>query len=117
MLASSGTAVAVERQVRLSTEAEADLEQATRWYEGQRLGLSERFLQSVDEAMRSLSVPSTHGSTVPRVPEHIQVRRLRLRGFPYFVIFRELADEVQVVALAHERRKPSYWRSRVGRGD
>ncbi|WP_224363725.1 type II toxin-antitoxin system RelE/ParE family toxin [Hyalangium versicolor] len=106
-----------ERRVRLSTEAEVDLGQAVGWYEGQRLGLSERFLQSVDEALQRLSVPGSHGSMVPRAPERLQVRRLRLQGFPYFVIFRERGDEVQVLAFAHERRRPSYWRSGIGRAD
>jgi toxin ParE1/3/4 len=41
------------------------------------------------------------------------VRRFPLQHFPFFVIYRERADELQIVALAHEKRKPNYWRPRL----
>lgn len=85
------------------------------WYEWQRDGLGERFLESVGTALESLSTAGSHGAHIPGIPERYRVRRLHLRGFPYFIIFRELEDEVQVVAVAHERRRPSYWRRRLDR--
>lgn len=101
-------------RVRLSAEAEADLAQALRWYlkvESRALGA--RFLQSVDTALERLGGGSAHGSPVPGVSEHLRVRRLRLQDFPYFIILREEGDELLVVAFAHERRSPSYWRKRM----
>jgi len=104
-------------RVRLSAEAEADLAQAVSWYlkvESRALGA--RFLQSVDAALERLSTGSAHGSPVPGVSERLRVRRLRLQDFPYFIILRELEDELQVLAFAHERRSPSYWRKRMRGG-
>ena len=116
MPVSSGTPLGAERRIRLSAEAEVDLRQATNWYEWQQPALGERFLQAVDEALENLSIAQAHGSPVPGVAAHLRARRLRLRDFPYFVIFRELEDEVQVAAFAHERRRPTYWQRRLKRG-
>jgi toxin ParE1/3/4 len=37
-------------------------------------------------------------------------RRLPVGGFPYYVIFEELSDRVEILAIAHNRRRPGYWR-------
>jgi plasmid stabilization system protein ParE len=39
-------------------------------------------------------------------------RRFPVRGFPYNVIYQVRADEVRVIALAHQQRRPGYWRGR-----
>ena len=36
-------------------------------------------------------------------------RRYLLRRFPFFVVFRESEESVQIVAVAHARRRPGYW--------
>jgi hypothetical protein len=39
-------------------------------------------------------------------------RRVLVRRFPYFVIYREWSDRLEIVAVAHQSRRPGYWRSR-----
>lgn len=39
-------------------------------------------------------------------------RRYLFRRFPYSIIYQVGADELSVIAVAHQRRRPSYW---VGR--
>ncbi len=39
-------------------------------------------------------------------------RKLNLRRFPYKVVYRVVKDTVYVVAFAHHKRRPSYWRGR-----
>jgi toxin ParE1/3/4 len=39
-------------------------------------------------------------------------RRYVLRRFPYSIIYRTSADQVQIVAVAHHRRRPGYWTKR-----
>jgi len=36
-----------------------------------------------------------------------------LKKFPYLVVFREYRDHLFLVAVAHGRREPGYWRKRV----
>lgn len=39
-------------------------------------------------------------------------RRFTLHRFPYNLVYRIKSHELQVIALAHQRRRPSYWQSR-----
>ena len=39
-------------------------------------------------------------------------RRYLLRRFPYSIIYQVSAEELRVIAVAHQRRRPGYW---VGR--
>ena len=40
-------------------------------------------------------------------------RRFLLSRFPYSIIYRIVGDDVQIIAIAHHRRKPGYWNPRV----
>lgn len=41
-------------------------------------------------------------------------RRYLLRRFPFLLIYREqLADVIQIVAVAHTSRRPGYWKLRL----
>jgi plasmid stabilization system protein ParE len=42
---------------------------------------------------------------------HLQTRRLVLRRFPFNLVYRIAGEVIQVIALAHHRRKPGYWPS------
>ena len=39
-------------------------------------------------------------------------RRFPLRRFPYSIIYQVKADELRVLAIAHQRRRPGYWTGR-----
>ena len=88
--------------------AEADLEDAARWYEDERAGLSERFLSDVDRTIARISerpfeFPAVSGD----------VRRAMLHTFPYAVYFRTSGEAVVVLAVLHLRRNPKVWRGRA----
>ena len=59
-----------------------------------------------------LDLPGT-GQRVPRLSAELPVRRLGVRRFPYHVIYLETRDELRILAVAHDRRRPGYWRSRL----
>ena len=40
-------------------------------------------------------------------------RRLPLRRFPYSIVYHLSGEEIRIVAMAHQRRKPGYWRGRT----
>ena len=72
--------------------AEAELEDAARWYEDERAGLAERFLSDVNRAFarireRPLQFPAVSGD----------VRRALLHTFPFAVYFRVLDEIVTMV--------------------
>lgn len=60
--------------------------------------------------MAELDVALDRIGEAPRTwPPYIAgTRRYLLRRFPFFVVFREVGDRVQIVAVAHARRQPGY---------
>lgn len=94
-------------EVRLRPEAEQDLAEAAAWYEEQRRGLGQEFL---DEALAAFS-------TIAEVPlmyavVHRATRRALMHRFP-FGIFYQIDDAgAVVVAVLHGSRHPRRWKSR-----
>lgn len=41
-----------------------------------------------------------------------ETRRYLPRRFPFSVVFREAADRIEIIAIAHARRRPGYWLGR-----
>ena len=39
-------------------------------------------------------------------------RRYLLRRFPYSVIYQIATEEIRIIAVAHQRRRPGYWTDR-----
>jgi plasmid stabilization system protein ParE len=94
-------------EVRLLPEAEDDLAEAAVFLEGRVPGLGERLTAEVEHAIERLREN-------PHVGPHLGrgVHKLRVNRFPYNLVYRVLSTEVLVLAVAHHRRRPSYWRGR-----
>ena len=41
------------------------------------------------------------------------LRRLPIRRFPYSIVYFRSGDVLRIVAVAHQKRRPGYWRGRV----
>lgn len=50
-----------------------------------------------------------------RIAKH-GVRRLLIERFPYSVVFVQHGNDVRVLAFAHHKRRPGYWRNRMKQG-
>ena len=47
-------------------------------------------------------------------PQYLHgTQRAVLARYPFSVIYRELLNEIQIVAVAHAKRRPGYWRARI----
>lgn len=46
-------------------------------------------------------------------PAESGIRRAMLARFPFTIVYHELEDEVEVVAVMHQRRHPGYWKHRT----
>ena len=94
---------AVEFHPLAADEAEA----ATRWYRERNEVAAARFRRELDSAVDRISEHPEAGA-----PYHHNSRRILLRRFPFFVVYRLRQTRIDVVAVAHARRRPSYWRER-----
>ena len=88
--------------------AEADLAEAFEWYEQRSRGLGLEFLRAVDVTFATIARTP---QLFPRV--HHEIRRARLRRFPYGVFFLEQAGTISVLAVMHAHRDPRRWLSRA----
>ncbi len=98
--------------VRFDSEAEAELRAAISWYERERAGLGDEFWSEVQHTLSLIGEHGEIGGPITRVRVRGIARRLPVRRFPYFVVYRERAEFVEIVAVAHQSRRPGYWRSR-----
>ena len=100
------------KRVRFDSEAETELRAAIVRYEGERAGLGDEFWSEVQHALHLIEERPELGGRVTRIRVRGVARRFPVRRFPYFVIYRERADDLEIVAVAHQNRRPGYWRSR-----
>ena len=94
---------AVEFHPLAADEAKA----AEWWYRERNETASGRFQRELDRAIDQISERPETGS-----PYLSNTRRVLLRRFPFFIVYRARGENIQVVAVAHARRRPGYWRAR-----
>ena len=101
------------RGLRVLDAAATEAVEAAGWYEARRVGLGDDFhseFKLVLDRLREGILPGTPWRG--RLGER-GVKRLLMRRFPFSVVFVTARDHVVVLALAHQRRKPNYWRDRL----
>jgi plasmid stabilization system protein ParE len=101
------------RPVELDEEAAAEIEDAARWYGERDAALPGRLLAELEGAVSALAERPRAFPRVLGLPTRVEVRRARLRRFPYALIITETPGAVRVIALAHLRRRPLYWAGRL----
>jgi plasmid stabilization system protein ParE len=94
-------------RIVLRTEASLDVEQARDYFEQQRPGLGQAFLNRLREVLERIrSAPELYGLVWQNI------RAARLRKFTYVVYYRFHRDYVEVLAVMHGSRDSSQWRNR-----
>jgi plasmid stabilization system protein ParE len=88
--------------------ARAEVIEAQAWYEAEAPGLGVRFRGELDQLAQRVGSDPLQFPIVYR-----DVRRARLRRFPYGLFFRIEPDAVLVIACLHARRNPRQWQRRV----
>src|SRR6266542_1264247 len=101
------------RHVRLDREADAEVDVAVAWYERQLEGLGLQLLDEIENAKQRIGDAPRSYPHVHEVTAELGARQAQVRRFPYLLVYVELDEEIRVLALAHARRRPGYWRRRV----
>ncbi len=87
--------------------ADVEFRAAASYFESRVDGLGAKFIAEVEHMRTLLSDRPALGSKLDSLH-----RRLPMRRFPFALIYRVDVSEVTIVAVAHHRRRPGYWRSR-----
>ena len=100
-------------EVRFEPEASGELAHAALWYQGQRSGLGQEFLDAVDRAVAMVQRWPDAAPLATDLPKELIVRRAPVETFPYRLIYLETPTAIRVLAVAHESRRPNYWMNRL----
>jgi plasmid stabilization system protein ParE len=90
------------------TEAARDELLAARiWYDEQG-AVGDAFADDID-------VTIGHIEQHPLLATQIRpgLHRALLRRHPYSIIYHVIGDQIRIIAIAHQRRRPDYWRARL----
>jgi plasmid stabilization system protein ParE len=105
----------VSPHVRFEDEADVEYRLAGRYYEERREHLGIEFFDAVDATIDHILELPRAGTLVPRMPLDLPVRRRAVTRFPYHVIYLETGTTIRILAIAHDRQKPGYWKDRLKR--
>ncbi len=81
---------------------------ASLFYEAASPGLGLGFLNDLQSVVDLLRENPGLGRPVAR-----GLRQTVLRQFPFSLIYVELPDAILIVAVAHQKQRPGYWRARI----
>jgi plasmid stabilization system protein ParE len=98
----------VIRPIRTAKLASEELTAAVHWYERQRPEPGGEFFDAILGTIHRISDTPEAGLSFRTLDAH----RLLVAGFPYQIVHRISADEIRLLAFAHWRRRPGFWRHR-----
>jgi len=94
--------------IRYRLAAVEELDAAVAWYSE----LSTQVANELRRMVRSkLAEARRYPGHWPRQPDG--TRHIRIPPFPYLLVVRESAGNLELLAFAHTSREPGYWRERL----
>jgi len=93
----------------LHPSAEAEHLESIAYYESKRPGLGASYLAEFERILVHVC-ESPQRYPIERKPD---LRHVRMKRFPYTVLYRNVSGTIQVLAVAHHRRRPQYWLGRL----
>ena len=89
-------------------EADEEFREAARYYESEAPGVGLAFVAEVYKATAELA-------EFPLTAQIVRgsIRRKVLPHFPYSLLYSVEPTKIVIVAVAHQRRRPTYWLSRL----
>ena len=94
-------------QIRFHPAAAAEVEAAVQWYAERSPIAAAAFAAEVTTCVERVR------EAPKRWPRYVHgTRRYLFPHFPFSLVYRVRHAEIEIVAVAHHRRRPGYWRSR-----
>jgi plasmid stabilization system protein ParE len=93
---------------RFHPEAREEFRDAVRWYRARDRRASSEFRVAVSSAIRVIA------EAPQRWPEYLHgTRRFVMQRFPFSVVYLDDPELVTIIAVAHSKRRPGYWKGRL----
>ncbi|MGH2642821.1 MAG: type II toxin-antitoxin system RelE/ParE family toxin [Chitinophagaceae bacterium] len=90
-------------KVILTSQAKAQIAESYNYYEGQRIGLGERFLQELEKRYADLS---KHPEYYSFIDKRKIIRDVKIERSPYVIIF-EIEENKVIILYIHNTSKQS----------
>lgn len=97
------------RELRSIQPASEEFTEAVHWYEERRSGLGAEFFDAVSATMALIAERPEIGTAIGAGGS---TRRMLVGSFPYQVVYHLTRTEIVIVAVAHLKRRPNYWKGR-----
>ena len=94
--------------VEIAPAAERDIREAFLWYADRSQLIADAFRTEVFDAIERLGT-----SPLGKAADALGNRRKVLHRFPYSVVYEVAESSVTILAVAHHRRLPDYWRAKT----
>ena len=101
------------KSVSFSAEALAEIRSTRAWYEERSPEAASHFVDAIDEAVERIGGRPRSFVRVPLPGYDAELRRARLRSFPYSLVFLERRRSITIIAIAHDKRRPLYWLAHI----
>lgn len=88
-------------------EAFAEYQNAVLYYKNLSAEYSKRFVRSVEYAISLIREQPTAFTKISK-----NIRRCILFSFPYSIFYTLLENKIVIIAIAHQKRRPEYWKRR-----
>jgi hypothetical protein len=96
------------RRLTFHPQFKRDVAAIARRYEGEQLGLGDAFRTETIETFTRVNDFPLSGVLIDA-----DIRRVLLRRFPYHILYVVTVEEIFVLTVAHQHRRPGHWRRRL----
>ena len=96
------------KELNFLLPAEVEMTEAALYYEACAAQLGERFLDTVQ-----LGVEQIQESPITWPSIGYGIQRYLLPQFPYSLLYRDDPEEIVVIAVMHQKKRPYYWIDRL----
>lgn len=79
------------------------------WYAERSIAAAESFERELDLSISAIADNPTLWSRYVH-----GTRRYLMKRFPFVIVYRAKPTHIEIIAVAHGRRRPGYWRERLG---
>ncbi len=96
------------KSLKYHPAARREIRASHAWYLKQSIQAADGFYEELIPALDRVQLQ-------PHVyPSYLHgTQRMSLDRYPFSIVYRELLQEIQIIAVAHAKRRPGYWAERV----
>ena len=95
-------------RLELFEDAAAEIERDRAWYRERSESAEAGFLRELDHAVQQVT------NAAGQWPQYLAgTRRYVFPTYPYSLVYFVEDDVIRTVAVAHDKRRPGYWRKRL----